>query len=74
MEFSSTDGQVFAYASTVSEWNTAMMSTAAYVSTAMPYQNWAAQQNRWAGECGYCGNRSAERDRRGNCIACGAPR
>jgi hypothetical protein len=24
--------------------------------------------------CAYCGNRSRERDRRGNCIACGGPR
>jgi hypothetical protein len=24
--------------------------------------------------CDYCGNRSALRDRRGNCPACGAPR
>jgi len=73
MEVYSTDGQQFVYASTVSEWNTAV-STAAYVSRATPYENWADQQNRWAGECEYCGNRSAERDMRGNCIACGAPR
>jgi hypothetical protein len=41
-----------------------------------PYQaSMAASEALWGGsECPYCGNRSRERDRRWNCIACGGHR